>query len=290
LFPRSPCSKQAQLHDSTRPLPFPSPPRSLQVWSLQQPRAALTLDVGANVCCVAHHPTAAHTVAVGSASHQALIYDLRAPRHPLATLRGHSKAVSYVRWLSDCELVTSSIDSTVRLWQSGAGGGGGGGKGAGACAPADGAAAAASGDAPGVIEAMDDDAAGWASARVFAGHQNHRNFVGLSVQSPFVACGSESNEVCVYYRGMSSPILQVPLQPPAGGFGGGSGGSGGSTATTTNVNGGGGGAGGGGAGPAHFVSSVCWREGGGGGRGGRGGGSLLAAANSSGAIWLLSLT
>ncbi|KAI8473088.1 MAG: WD40-repeat-containing domain protein [Monoraphidium minutum] len=230
---------------------------TVKVWSVQQPRAALTLDAGANVCAVAHHPTAGHTLAVGSADHQVLIYDLRSPRAPLATLRGHGKAVSYVRWLSESELVTSSIDSTVRLWQAGgaAGGGAGGGEGGG------------------------EGAAGWACGRVFTGHRNRRNFVGLSAASPFIAVGSEANAVVVYYKGIANPVLTVPLTPPGGAASGGAASGGG---------------GGGSGGPSHFVSAVCWRGGGdwrgGGGGGAPGGGGVLAAANSQGGIWLLSLS
>jgi E3 ubiquitin-protein ligase RFWD2 len=63
--------------------------------------------------------------------------------------------VSYVRWLSDSEVVSASTDSTLRLW----------------------------------------DAAGCAPVRTLAGHVNEKNFVGLSVDAEFIACGSETNEV-----------------------------------------------------------------------------------------------
>jgi len=120
-----------------------------------------------------------------------------------------------------------------------------------------------------------DEAAGWSCVRTFTGHTNFRNFVGLGVCSPFVACGSETNEVCVYYKGVTHPVLQVPLVPP-GSRPGGAGGSGGGTS------------GSGGNGPAHFVSAVCWR----GPAGGCGDqdASTLLAANSQGGIFLLSLS
>jgi E3 ubiquitin-protein ligase RFWD2 len=236
--------------------------RTVKVWALNQARAALTLDAGANVCSVAHHPARPHTLAVGGASHHALIYDLRSPRAPLATLRGHAKAVSYVRWLSDEELVTSSIDSTVRLWTAG----GGAWAAAGAPDAGGGDAAPDGGDGGG------GGGGGWACTRVFTGHTNYRNFVGLGVCGPFIACGSETNDVAVYYKGVPHPVLRVPLRPP-GGVGGAAGGGGG----------------GGGSAPAHFVSAVCWR-GSCGGDGGGGDAGALLAANSQGGIWLLSLS
>ena len=68
---------------------------------------------------------------------------------------GHRKAVSYVRYLNTTELVSASTDSTLRLW----------------------------------------DTKACTAARVFNGHNNEKNFVGLSVDADFMACGSETNEV-----------------------------------------------------------------------------------------------
>lgn len=70
-------------------------------------------------------------------------------------LAGHRKAVSYVRYLNGRELVSASTDSTLRLW----------------------------------------DTKACTASRVFNGHNNEKNFVGLSVDSDFIACGSETNEV-----------------------------------------------------------------------------------------------
>jgi E3 ubiquitin-protein ligase RFWD2 len=220
-------------------------------------------------------------LAVGSASHHALIYDLRSPRVPLGTLRGHAKAVSYVRWLSDCELVTSSIDSTVRLWTAGGGWpGGGGGLSEAVGGGNSGSDAAGGGSRSGDGGGSGSGDGGWACDRVFTGHTNYRNFVGLGVCGPFIACGSESNEVMVYYKGVTHPVLRVPLQPPGGcgpaaAGGGGRGGSGGAGA---------------GGGPAHFVSAVCWRGGCGSEAGAGADAGTLLAANSQGGIWLLSLS
>lgn len=68
---------------------------------------------------------------------------------------GHRKAVSYVRWLSDGEVVSASTDSTLRLW----------------------------------------DLHAARESRTFRGHVNEKNFVGLAADSEFIACGSETNEV-----------------------------------------------------------------------------------------------
>lgn len=36
--------------------------------------------------------------------------------------------------------------------------------------------------------------------RTFKGHANEKNFVGLTVSSEYIACGSETNEVFVYHK------------------------------------------------------------------------------------------
>ena len=42
---------------------------------------------------------------------------------PLAVLAGHSKAVSYVRWLDGDTLITGSTDNCLKLWPLGQGSG-----------------------------------------------------------------------------------------------------------------------------------------------------------------------
>jgi hypothetical protein len=36
--------------------------------------------------------------------------------------------------------------------------------------------------------------------RTFRGHKNEKNFVGLSVNNEYIACGSETNEAFVYHK------------------------------------------------------------------------------------------
>ncbi|RYR00147.1 hypothetical protein Ahy_B07g088230 isoform B [Arachis hypogaea] len=42
--------------------------------------------------------------------------------------------------------------------------------------------------------------------RTFKGHANEKNFVGLTVNSEYIACGSETNEVFVYHKEISKPV------------------------------------------------------------------------------------
>jgi hypothetical protein len=53
--------------------------------------------------------------------------------------------------------------------------------------------------------------------RIYRGHQNEKNFVGMSVDGEFIACGSEQNEVWVVTC-TSSPVVLLVCQlviPPS---------------------------------------------------------------------------
>lgn len=70
------------------------------------------------------------------------------------------------------EVVTASTDSSLRLWDAGGDGG-----------------------------------AHPSCVRVYSGHTNERNFVGMSVDEQFIACGSESNAAYVYYKPIHTPSI-----------------------------------------------------------------------------------
>lgn len=51
--------------------------------------------------------------------------------------------------------------------------------------------------------------------RTFKGHTNEKNFVGLTVNSEYIACGSETNDVFVYHKvselkHICSPVFHGP--------------------------------------------------------------------------------
>lgn len=140
----------------------------VKVWSVTQPNSVCTIDMRANVCCVKYNPATHHQVAVGCADHNVHIFDLRKIGYPLEVLSGHKKAVSYVRYASSTEVVSASTDGTLRVWEVG----------------------------------------GDKSVKTLSGHTNEKNFVGLSVTSQFVCCGSETNDVYVYYKHVSRPLAK----------------------------------------------------------------------------------
>lgn len=71
-----------------------------------------------------------------------------------------------MKFLSNNELASASTDSTLRLWD--------------------------------VKENL--------PVRTFRGHTNEKNFVGLSVNSEYISCGSETNDVFVYHKEISKPV------------------------------------------------------------------------------------
>ncbi|XP_044466737.1 E3 ubiquitin-protein ligase COP1 [Mangifera indica] len=138
----------------------------VKVWCTKQEASVLNIDMKANICCVKYNPGSSNFIAVGSADHHIHYYDLRNISQPLHVFTGHKKAVSYVKFLTNNELASASTDSTLRLWD--------------------------------VKENL--------LVRTFKGHTNEKNFVGLTVNSEYIACGSETNEVYVYHKEISKPV------------------------------------------------------------------------------------
>lgn len=69
---------------------------------------------------------------------------------------GLGKTVAYVRFISRTELVASTVNSSLSLWS---------------------------------WEPMERH-------RTFTGHVNVRNFVGMETSGDYIACGSETSQVC----------------------------------------------------------------------------------------------
>jgi len=166
---------------------------------------------------VKFNPESSHYLAFGSADHHVHYYDLRNPHEPVIVFKGHRKAVSYVKWLNGGEFVSASTDSTLKLWN------------------------------------INNENC----ARTYTGHGNEKNFVGLSVNGDWIACGSENNAVYAYYKALKSPVVSIR-------FGGVNPVTGEDTVEDD---------------PSLFVSSVCWKK----------SSNILLAANSQGTIKVLEL-
>ncbi|CAF1103032.1 unnamed protein product [Adineta ricciae] len=139
----------------------------VKIWSMHNEYSVTTIDAKSNVCCVKFKPDSQHNIVFGTADHNLYYFDLRNTREPCNLLKGHKKAVSYARFLSNNEIVSASTDSQLRLWR--------------------------------VTEGQ--------CLRTYRGHINEKNFVGLAVSSGYIVCGSETNTVHLYQREISRPLL-----------------------------------------------------------------------------------
>ncbi|VDL69372.1 unnamed protein product [Nippostrongylus brasiliensis] len=119
------------------------------------------------VVCTVNFGFSKHEIAVGSADRSVYQYDLRQPLRPVKVFSGHRQAVSYVRYLNRDEIVSASTDNNLRLWNVRSG----------------------------------------ECTRVFGGHRNTKNFVGLSSSEDHILTGSEDNRAYVYYKVAARPVL-----------------------------------------------------------------------------------
>ncbi|CAG0899502.1 unnamed protein product [Darwinula stevensoni] len=154
-------------HVDTKLIASGSDDSRVKLWATNLEHSVSTIEAKANVCSVKFNPDSRYHVAFGSADHCVHYYDLRNLKMPLNLFRGHKKAVSYVKFLNAEELVSASTDSQLRLWSVGRA----------------------------------------QSVRSFVGHLNEKNFVGLSSDGSYIACGSENNSLYVYYKGLSQNLL-----------------------------------------------------------------------------------
>eukprot|EP00173_Palmaria_palmata_P004059 Plantae.Rhodophyta-Palmaria_palmata.ctg4772.p1 GENE.Plantae.Rhodophyta-Palmaria_palmata.ctg4772~~Plantae.Rhodophyta-Palmaria_palmata.ctg4772.p1 ORF type:complete len:570 (+),score=118.34 Plantae.Rhodophyta-Palmaria_palmata.ctg4772:92-1711(+) len=140
----------------------------VKLWSTNEPDSVLTIDNHANVCSVKFNPVRGEMLAFGSAHHHVHYYDLRSTRAPVQIFKSHQKTVSYVKFISEHEMVSACADSSIKLWN---------------------------------LKTMELD-------RTFTGHSNDRRFVGLSVTPDYIACGSETNSIYTYYKALPSPVVR----------------------------------------------------------------------------------
>jgi E3 ubiquitin-protein ligase RFWD2 len=181
-----------------------------------------------------------NAVAVACADAQAYLYDLRKLNAPVVTLQGHTRPVSYVKYLNKDTIVTAAIDATLAAW-----------------------------DLTSSSSTAFDSTTNTTTrvlttpARVFRGHANSKNFVGLAV-SPhdrLVACGSEESEVVAYSMAWQQPMVSYKFNDNS------------TSSTRTNTSCG------------TFCSAVAWQPEG----AAPGCGPLLAAATSDGGVKILGL-
>ncbi|KAG0463988.1 hypothetical protein HPP92_020057 [Vanilla planifolia] len=146
---------------------------TVKLWNINQGGSTGTIRTKANVCSVQFPPDSASALAIGSADHNVYYYDLRNIKLPLFTMVGHTKTVSYVKFVDPLALVSSSTDSSLKLWDL----------------------------SESTSRVLDNP------IQTFTGHTNVKNFVGLSISDGYIATGSETNEVFVYHKAFPMPAF-----------------------------------------------------------------------------------
>lgn len=189
----------------------------VKLWSLNVEHSIATLEAKFNVCCVRFNPKSSCHLAFGSADHCVHYYDLRNMKEALSIFKDHRKAVSYVTFLNSEEIVSASTDSQLKMWNI---------------------------NSPRCL-------------RSFDGHVNEKNFVGLTTDGDYVACGSENNALYVYYKGLKRQLFSYKFDPLRSFLE--------QDKKDDEQN--------------EFVSAVCWRQ----------NSNVVVAANSQGTIKVLEL-
>lgn len=119
-------------------------------------------------------------IAVSATDKKAYVYDLRNPSQALHVLQGHSRPLSYVKFLDKNTIISAAIDSSLVSWNCQTG----------------------------------------EQGISYKGHHNNKHFVGLSVRSEdgLLACGSESAEVYCYKKGIAERHVASAPARFAGGY------------------------------------------------------------------------
>ncbi|XP_055636606.1 E3 ubiquitin-protein ligase COP1-like isoform X1 [Toxorhynchites rutilus septentrionalis] len=203
----------------TRLLASGSDDARVKLWSLNVDHSVATIEARANVCCVKFNPKSSCHLAFGSADHCVHYYDLRNIKEPLCVFKGHKKAVSYVKFLNTTEIVSAGTDGQLKLWNI---------------------------NSPPYC------------LRSFTGHINEKNFAGLATNNDYLACGSEDNSLCVYYKGLSKQLFNLKFNNTVPR----------SITEQERSNDG-----------SEFVSAVCWRK----------QSNIIIAGNSEGIIKILEI-
>ncbi|KAH7669484.1 E3 ubiquitin-protein ligase RFWD2 protein [Dioscorea alata] len=145
------------------------------IWDVRARARAEIVRPGARgeaVCSVEFEPDGVG-FGVGCADRSAYLYDARAlGAGPVWVMRGHGRAVTYVKFVGEGRVVTSGADGSHRLWR------------------------------------RRDGEEGGKEERVYRGHENERSFVGMEVWrgGGLIGCGSESDEVYVYDLRWGEPV------------------------------------------------------------------------------------
>lgn len=141
--------------------------RTVRLWTIDDKTSTASIASKATVCCVRYSPNDS-MLAFSSADHHVHCYDLRNLKSPFAILRDHRKAVWALSFLNQEQLVSASVDGTIKRWHMHKG----------------------------------------TPLMSYSGHANAKNFTGLTVDrtGEHIICGSEDNQVYLWNVDTPTPL------------------------------------------------------------------------------------
>lgn len=145
----------------------------IKIWDFAMNYSASTLSVPSKVLSVKLNPVKSIEVLVGLANNKLVFYDLRKFSYPLLDIKAHEKAVSSAKYLNEKEVVTSSNDASMKLWD---------------------------------ISNLNTEIQ---PIRTFSKRSSKKElcFTGLSCNKDMIACGTEQNTVQVYNKNLPDVML-----------------------------------------------------------------------------------
>lgn len=89
---------------------------TVKLYDLLKPHSYTSLSLNMNVCGVRCNPFNMNQFAFGTSEGKFFVYDIRQMISPYLEVKGHSRTVSRVIFISSDEILSMSLDSTAKLW------------------------------------------------------------------------------------------------------------------------------------------------------------------------------
>ena len=132
----------------------------MKFYDLSLPHSHSTVSMDVNVCGVRGNQFNLNQIAFGTAQGKFFMYDTRNLSTPYLEVKGHSRTVTNVTFVSENEVLTMSLDSTAKLW----------------------------------------DVTHTVCTKNYVGHVHHTYFVGVDCFDDLILMGGEDSSVRVYTK------------------------------------------------------------------------------------------
>lgn len=147
--------------------------RTVRLYDLSLPHSHSTITMNVNVCGVRRNPFNLNQIVFGTAQGKYFVYDTRKLFSPYLEVKGHSRTVTSVIFISKTELLSMSLDSTAKLW----------------------------------------DLNHTVCTENYVGHVHHTYFVGVDSIEEYILMGGEDSSVRVYAKHKCNHIVCERLSP-----------------------------------------------------------------------------